>query len=368
MPRVLGLICVVAALPLGGLAAQELLPNQGETREAAPLFRSNDVLVATVEAPLKTALDDRGEGREFHQGRLIYLDPLNAEEGSLELDVEIRVRGNFRAQRKNCSFPPLRMDMGGDQLRHTVFEGQSRLRLVTHCRDQRNDRGQYVLQEYLAYRVFNLLSDLSVQVRLARITYVDTEGTRDPFTRYAFFLEDYNETAARSGWELLKLPQMPPDQIDQGRLATFEVFQFMIGNTDWSVAFASEGEDYCCHNAVMMGTMVGPVLPVPFDFDWAGVVDAPYATPDSRLNIRSVRQRKFWGICKPREVVEGAFPLFDEKREEIYELYRAQEGLDERQIQKSLEYYDEFYTIIFDERRAKREIFDECRQLQRREE
>jgi hypothetical protein len=142
----------------------------------------------------------------------------------------------------------------------------------------------------------------------------------------------------------------------------------MIGNTDWSVAFASEGEDYCCHNAVMMGTMVGPVLPVPFDFDWAGVVDAPYATPDARLNIRSVRQRKFWGICKPREVVEGAFPLFDEKREEIYELYRTQEGLDEQQIQKSLEYYDEFYTIIFDERRAKREIFDECRLLQRREE
>jgi hypothetical protein len=81
-----------------------------------------------------------------------------------------------------------------------------------------------------------------------------------------------------------------------------------------------------------------------------------------------VRQRKFWGICKPREVVEGAFPLFDEKREEIYELYRTQEGLDEQQIQKSLEYYDEFYTIIFDERRAKREIFDECRLLQRREE
>jgi hypothetical protein len=358
----------VAALPLGGLTSQGPLPNQGETREAAPLFRANDVLVVTLEAPLRTALDDRGEGREFHQGRLIYLDPLNAEEGPLELDVEIRVRGNFRAQRKNCSFPPLRMDMGGDQLRRTVFEGQSRLRLVTHCRDQRNDRGQYVLQEYLAYRVFNLLSDLSVQVRLARITYVDTEGTRDPFTRYAFFLEDYSETAARSGWELLKLPQMPPDQIDQGRLATFEVFQFMIGNTDWSVAFASDGEDYCCHNAVMMGTMVGPVLPVPFDFDWAGVVDAPYAKPDARLNIRSVRQRKFWGICKPREVVEGAFPLFDEKREEIYELYRTQEGLDEQQIQKSLEYYDEFYTTIHDERRATREIFDECRLLQRREE
>ncbi len=127
MSRFIGLLIMVVTLPLTPLAAQVPPAEQGETRDLEPLFASHDLLVMTLEARLKTTLDERGEDREYHPAVLRYEDP---EAGPVSLNVRVRVRGNFRAQRKNCSFPPLRMDIGGDQLEHTVFEGQRRLRLV----------------------------------------------------------------------------------------------------------------------------------------------------------------------------------------------------------------------------------------------
>lgn len=364
MSRIIGLLILAATLPLANLAAQ-VLGEQGETREPQPLFASHDLLLMTLEAPLKATVDDRGDDREYHPAVLRYEDP---EAGPLTLDVEIRVRGNFRAQRRNCRFPPLRVDFKRGQVEQTVFAGQNRIRLVTHCQDRGSDHNRYLLHEYLAYRVYNLLTELSVRVRLAQITYVETERDEEPFTRYAFFVEDYDVTATRNGWEILQVPLMPPDQIDPAQLALFEVFQFMIANTDWSVAYKEEDEDFCCHNAIMVGTMVGPVYPIPFDFDWSGVVDAPYARPNPLVGTRSVRQRRFWGVCKPQAVLEGAFPVFNEKREEIYALYSGQEGLEEEQVRKTLEYYDEFYEIINDGGKVRSRMMEDCRMMGRGEE
>lgn len=365
MSRIIVPLMLAATLPLTRLAAQVPPADPGQRSEPAPLFASNDLLVMTLEAPFKTTLDDRGEDRDDHPAVLRYEDP---EAGPLSLEVEIRVRGNFRAQSRNCRFPPLRLDVKRGEVEGTVFAGQNRIRIVTHCQDRGSDPNRYVLHEYLAYRVYNLLTDLSVRVRLARITYVDTERDQEPFTRYAFFVEDYGQVAVRNGWEVLEVPLMPPSQIDPAHLALYEVFQYMIANTDWSVAFKEDDEEFCCHNTIMVGTMVGPVFPVPFDFDWAGVVDAPYARPDPMLGIRTVRQRRFWGVCKPREVLESAFPLFNQKREEIYDLYRRQEGLEEDQVRRSLEFYDEFYETINDGNKVRSRMMEDCRMVGRGEE
>jgi hypothetical protein len=139
------------------------------------------------------------------------------------------------------------------------------------------------------------------------------------------------------------------------------VFQFMIGNTDFDPFHAEPDEDACCHNAVLVGTMRGPVIPVPFDFDWSGVVDAPYARPDPRLGIRTVRQRRFWGVCRARDELEAVFPLFRERRDAIYALYRNQEGLEPKYRDRTLEYFDEFYAVIDDERRVGRDMEAWCR-------
>ena len=89
----------------------------------------------------------------------------------------------------------MRVDVSRTCVGGTVFDGQNGIKLVSHCRD-RDDDEQDVLKEY---RTFNLLTDESFRVRLARITYVDGEDDDDPVVRYAFFIEEAEAMAERLG-------------------------------------------------------------------------------------------------------------------------------------------------------------------------
>ena len=242
----------------------------------------------TIEAPLTTIFKDRGKERNERPSKLI----LPAADGQpTALKVDIRTRGKTRAERRICEFPPLRLDFDTAG-RGTMFETENALKLVTHCQDGRAEYDQYVLQEYLVYRVYNLLTDLSFKVRLARVTYVDTDGKRDPVTRNGFLIEDVDAVAARNGWQALRVPAVPPQISDPPTLALVEVFMYLIGNPDWSVFSIEPGEETCCHNTVPIGAGAGPVFSVPYDFDIAGIVHTRYAdrlfVPESRnMGIRT---------------------------------------------------------------------------------
>ena len=333
--------------------------GQGPLLPVAPLFADYAVLELRLVAPLTSVLGERGEERNYRNGTLTYGDP---DAGLVTLDVEVRTRGNFRARPENCDFPPLRLNLEQRQVEGTVFAGLDKLRLVTHCRDGDAEYEQYVLREYLVYRVFSELTELSIRARLARITYVDSEDRRDEITRFAFFVEDYGETARRNGWELLAVPRVLPGQYDQHHLSVFEVFQYLIANTDWSVIFADSGSSRCCHNAVPVGSYAGPVFPLPFDFDFAGLVAARYARADSRFGARPLPERRFWGICRGRETLEGAFPVFNERRDAIYRLYREAGALEGRYRDRVLQYFDEFYGVINDPDKVERELVGRCRE------
>ena len=89
------------------------------------------------------------------------------------IEVRLRPRGKWRAETGHCTMPPLFVLFDDATTRGTLFEGQAMLPLTTHCRDS-SSYEQYVLKEYLAYRVYNLLTDKSLRVRLARVSYRDT--------------------------------------------------------------------------------------------------------------------------------------------------------------------------------------------------
>ena len=349
-------ICIAGA-PLAGQQ-----PSAADLRLGpAPLFSTDSVLEITIEAPLARLKRDRGESQSFRPATLRYTTDAGVER---ELRIALRTRGNFRLQQGICDFPSFFLRVDAPASSETVFAGQSVLPLLTHCRTNRREYEQFVLLEYLIYRTYAVLTDRSLGARLARITYVDTEGRNEPITRYAVFTEHFGALAARLGWEVLQIPFVPPDQVEPLDLARFEVFQFFIGNTDFDAFHAEPGEDACCHNAVLIGTMVGPVIPVPFDFDWSGVVDPPYARPDPRFEIRSVRQRRYWGICRPRAELDPVFALFRERRADIYALYRNLDALEPRYRDRTLEYFDQFFALIDDGRRVGREIEGRCRQWQ----
>ncbi len=278
----------------------------------------------------------------------------------------MRTRGNFRLARRNCDFPPLRLNLKKDESIGTVFENQDKLKLVVPCKLGQDYWEQYVISEYLIYRMLNLLTPWSFRVRFARVTYVDSSGKDDPFTRYGFLIEDDSDMAARAGgWkEDWVGGQLHPIQLDKNHAILVEVFQYMIGNTDWSGAEM--------HNMELVRRAGAQAITVPFDFDFSGLVNARYATPDPRLSIRSVRQRLFRGFCpedlgRQPEDYQEVYELFLSRKDEIYELLRSQEGLEEDRMEDTLKYLDDFYDTLADPGRIRSRMLSTCRSIRSRD-
>ncbi|HSM03413.1 MAG TPA: hypothetical protein VK858_02280 [Longimicrobiales bacterium] len=360
--RLLSLVLAAAGLA-GGPGVVEAQEPAGPTARpavpAAPMFSSDDPVAFTILAPLEEIFGHRDQESEEYPGVVIV-------DAGMRLDTveaDIRTRGRSRLDRRVCRFPPLRLDVPRSRVEGTLFQDQDKLKLVTHCRDD-EEYEQGILLESLAYRVFNLLTDMSFRVRLARITYEDSEGGRDAVSRYGFLIEHEEGVAARTGWSYLPVPLVPPEASDPEHLALLEVYQYMIGNTDWSAFSADPGSDECCHNTKPLGNPRGPVFALPYDFDITGLVNAPYARNLYRANLqalglRSMRDRKFRGVCTSEPHWPGIFQVLRDKRGEIEALFRDQVGLSAETRDEALEYVGSFYAELEDEE----ELLDDFREV-----
>jgi hypothetical protein len=327
-----------------------------------PLFNSHDVVALTIRAPFGDIFGHRSDESEEYAG-VVVIRGRSAEHDTVEVDI--RTRGHTRLQKRICRFPPLRLDFPKSRVAGSLFEGQDKLKLVTHCQDDREEYEQYVLLEYLIYRVYNMLTPLSFHVRLAHITYEDSGGDRDTVTRDGFLIEHQDAAAERTGWSYLVAPQVPPDVIDPENLALIGVFQYMIGNPDWSAFRAGPGRSECCHNTKPIGTHVGPVFSLPYDFDISGLMNTRYANRLfsgnlEKLGLRDVRQRRFRGLCRSAPFWPAIFTRFNERRAEIEQLFRSQEGLKADVLEETLEFIGDFYDVIDDEGRVRREFERHC--------
>jgi hypothetical protein len=363
MPLALLLLAFWSGLPA---AAQEPSFPSTEAVEAArsaPLFSSNDLVEITIEADFNALRrQDRVRGADQRPAVLNWSGP-DGSQGSL--DIQIRTRGNFRLMTRNCDFPPLRLNIRTRDAAGTLFEGQDKLKMVSVCKLRQSYWEQYILREYLTYRTFNLLSDVSYRVRLARVTYVDTSGRDDPFTRYAFIIEDDEEMAARQGARYVELApggQIHPAHLEPNHAALVDIFQYLIGNTDWS--------GVQMHNMTPIQIPDGPYFTVPYDFDFSGVVNARYAIPDSSLSITRVTQRAYRGFCpdqvgRTMEPYDSAFDLFREKKDAIYELWSSQEGMEQGVIREVTRFFDDFYRTLEEPRRIDSQLMRTCRSVAR---
>ncbi|MGW8268668.1 MAG: hypothetical protein ACWGSQ_20045, partial [Longimicrobiales bacterium] len=333
---------------------QSTLVVAGEAGGLAPegLFASDTPLVLTLEADFSQLKKDREQESEDRPGR-ITLSGGGA--GEISVPVQVRTRGSFRLRAHICPFPPLRVEFPVDSVAGTVLEGQAKLKLVTHCRDW-DSYEQNLLEEYLAYRIYNLLTDVSFRVHLALITYVDTGGGSEPVSRAAFFIESEDALAARLEGTMLEVPAASPEDYPPQQIGLVNLFQFLIGNTDWSPVLF--------HNVKLI--QVGwDYLPIPYDFDFSGLVDTPYAGPNPRIadRITTVTERLYWGACSDRIDFPALFYLFNERRDEIMDLVRTQPGLEERNIRLAMDYIQGFYEIINDEHEADWRILSACRHI-----
>lgn len=336
------------ALPAAWLSV--LVAGPVTAQAPASLFDSHDPLELTLAADFSLLLKDRSQKSEYRDAVLSFRA---GPESTVAIDVRCKTRGIFRLNPLNCQFPPLMLNLPRKRMAGTAFSGQNRCKLVTHCRNRDPEYEQYVHLEYLAYRLLNLLTERSFRVRPARVTYVDQSGKHDTLTKPAFLIEDDSVMAARYGAEVLEQKGVHQDDVEQEFMALVAVFQYMIGNTDWSVR--------ALHNIVITRDTLGRVFAVPYDFDWSGIVNTRYAKPQPMLGIRTVRERLYRGFCRPRQEIEAVLPRFLESKDAIYALYRDHPGLEPKTVERTLKYLDEFYARITDPKAIEREFVGPCR-------
>lgn len=319
-----------------------------------PLFADAAVIALTLTAPFRSISRDRSDEPEYRPGTLSYTTQTGR---SNEFAIKIRPRGKSRRDRQVCAFPPLRLNLPKGKVAGSVFENQNILKLVTHCRSSENFQ-RYVLKEYLVYKMLNALTPVSFNVRLLKVTYVDSEKDGKPLERYGFFIEHKNRLAARVDLATSDVVRIPASELDPWQATIAEVFQYMVSNTDYSFIAAPAGEA-CCHNAIIVGPAGGPYAPVPFDFDRTGMVDPPSALPDENLGQRNVRDRLFRGFCRDQDVTDRALAHTVSKRDELEDLIRNQVGLGDGDKKKALRYLAGYYEIVGNEKRRTREL--KCR-------
>jgi hypothetical protein len=321
--------------------------------EIAPLFASHDPIEVTITAPFKEIMSERSRDEET-QGTLVHHDAASGEDTSF--DIGIRTRGRFRHNEAVCPFAPLRLNFR--KTKGTLFAGSDKLKLVTHCRNRPSQYLQAVLTEHIAYRILNELTDWSFRTRLLNVRYVESTTGEEVVSAYAILIEHRDQLGKRIGMEYDDSERTTVAALDGRHLNIVSMYQFLIGNTDFSPIKGSEG-DPCCHNIVLMRSGDTQIA-VPYDFDVTGIVDAPYAEPNPRFRISTVRQRLYRGRCVNNVYLEDTYALFRDRRDAIYGIVTSLEGMRSLERKKTIRFIDDFYKIIDSPRQAERRIAGRC--------
>jgi hypothetical protein len=341
-------------------AALALLPAPAAAQ--TPLFAGEAPVNLTIEASLDTLIGRAARSTAPFPATLTLT---RAGGASQSFNIQLSARGLTRRTRGFCQFPPLRIEFARGTVARTLFAGQSRLKLVTHCRPNPKAEERIAI-EMTAYRLYNLITPMSFRVRPAQVTYRDTDGRRPPETRIGVLVEDIDDLARRNGRAEFEAQRMSPAQLDAQASARYALFQFMIGNLDWSLISGPAGDE-CCHNTRFIAARgasaaASPtVFPIPYDFDFSGLVDAPYATPPADIPVNSIRSRVYRGFCRHNGQVPAAAAAFRAQRRAMTALIAEEDRLSAAQRQRMTNYLAEFFAILDDPARLDRAVVRRCR-------
>jgi hypothetical protein len=344
----------VLALACCGLIAPTLVLADAATLPHDPLFNNDEPLAITLTGPFETLDKQRDKSAEYETGSLSY----EGDDGPITIETRYTPRGNFRLEKENCSHAQLWLNLKKKQTKKTVFANQNKLKLVVQCRDS-NRYQSYLRKEYQAYRMLNLITEASYRVRWLTVTYQDLNGKK-PRTQAAFLIEHKSRVADRLQLDTVDEERIGRTELDSDHATRVALFNYFIGNADFSMIAGKEGS--CCHNAKLFrADDESPHVPVIYDFDSSGYVDAPYAITPANLGLRNVRQRIYRGFCADPEVLNGALDEFRANREALLAIAAETDYMSKRNARKGVSYLENFYDVINDPKRLKKKIIEVCR-------
>ena len=297
------------------------------------LFENDRLIEITLRFDITYFMENKPEDE--------YLDALLTwhfnDYDSINKVVRLRARGNYR--HRTCPFPPIRINLKKSDMGYADLQIIDNIKVVTHCRDNKVYE-DYMLKEYIMYKLYNIVTDTSFRVRLLKIKYIDTGSKGEYFSRYAFLLEPVDLLETRLN--LLEQEDIQPalENIEDALADKLSLFQFMAGNLDWYLP--------TIHNLKIFSrpdTENQELVVVPYDFDYSGFVNAEYSLPRDDLGLTNVRERAYIGPCRSEAEWRVLLDEFSEYHDQFIETIREFPYIDRENKKDLVEYVDSFYSL-----------------------
>lgn len=339
------LLLSIGLFPFNSLSAQITV---GET---TALFLNQEPLPIKLKMSIKDVKKNTND-TTFVESMLYYKNNASLYDS---LKIELRARGNNR--RENCYYAPLRLKLSKSDIKETPFEGNKKLKLVLPCLIESNN-DDYVMKEYIAYKLYEIVTPVHFKTRLMDIEFIEEKGKRTTTNELkGFLIEDIDNVAKRLNGNEMKRRVLPLQQDDVASIRN-SFFQYMIANTDYSTTYN--------HNGKLL-FVDKKIVPIPYDFDMSGLVDASYAVVSNvqnmNLDITEVTERAYKGYKRDPLLFEQVRQEFISNKSKMFEVMDSYESLfqDRNQFIKAKRFVTGFFDIIQDDKLFKKYIIDKAR-------
>lgn len=319
------------------------VPNQTDSLENN-FFESDKVLNITLEGNVHQLLNDRSGTAKYFPFILTCKDE---KESEVSIPINVKTRGHFRREKTNCLYPPLLLSIPPTDS-SSVFPTNAKLKLGMPCKGE-----DFVVHEWLVYKLYNLVTPQSFRARLVKVSLKDPKNKKMISPFFGIVLEEENQMAARNNLIVIK-KKLTPQEIDLQSFLRMAVFEYFIGNTDWSVEYLQ--------NIKLLARDSGSIpVSVPYDFDLSGFVNAPYAKPAEELEMSSVRERRYRGYCiKDMKLFDSTIAFYNSIKSAFYKTITDCPFVDSKYKRETIKYFDEFYATLNDPAALKKEFQYPC--------
>lgn len=314
-------------------------------------FQQEEIIKATLTTNFQKLIEQKKD--PYYIPARLTMQGVDSGGTDLVENMEVRLRGNFR--KDQCSFASMMFNFK-DSAKQSRLKNLKELKVVVPC-EWGSDDEQYVIKEYLIYKIYQLFTPYSFRVRMLHFNFDDNSGYMKPYKQYGFMIEPIDDLAKRTNSKEDKDSKIPESGTHRSHATLVAVFQYMIGNTDWVIPPR--------HNIKMVfpkdsSSTVKPIV-IPYDFDYCGAVNALYAEPPEHIGIKKVTERKYLGYKRTAAELKPVLQQFLIREKDILKIVESAALLKPKPKAEMLAFLQSFFTEIRDEAIVQKVFIDNAR-------
>lgn len=273
-----------------------------------------------------------------------------------KLQIELRKRGHYRLAQ--CYLPPIKIKINKDENKGTLFESNKKLKLVLPCSTSKN-YNDYLVKEYMGYKLYEIISPYHFKTRFVKIDFAEIKGNKTKQRNLnGFLMEDIKRIAKRFNGKEYKR-SVHPLNLNDLESARNSMFQFMIGNVDFSMA--------ALHNEKLIFVEKN-FIPIPYDFDLSGLVNASYSfvpqvNENQQLPISDVTERLYRGFKRNPILMQKVRQEYLQNKEELLKVVNDLKPLfeDDEPFKIARSYIMDFFRILESDTKFNNQILGKMR-------